>query len=412
MPRYRKWMKSFQFEDPARRTMQFVGVTLHGKRQRLELSSQSNGFYPTAPDLYARTRVTTPTACRKWAGFFADLQLPRDSQGATDVRFRLNDGAVDRYWNTGASAWVPASTNNWNTEQEVADHIADWPTQALGVVLNLSTTNPRLTPHVNEVRLMYETDLVSLEDYVVRSFVEELRAMLRPISIVAFKSTGQTSIDLNELLQVPYDVIDVDSVYNNAIDPTHFAPLTGWSFDPTTKLLSIPAQPTDHRVEVRFVWRPHVVLTQSQDYTEIAKIPVVVVSDVEVYRTRLIRNRPYVINKRTGQGFAFEEGFQGDISVPLLFIAPSARDLHVMGEEVSRFFANTTLLHVRGQDEFYPVQPDTEYGDNSMPSQKETYSARLQARIRNAVFYPEDARPITGVLRFEVAGGLTIDEDP
>jgi hypothetical protein len=401
-------MKSFQFEDADRRTMQFAGVTLHRSRQRLELSEQPHGLYSTAADLNARTRVTTPTACRKWSGFFCDSHTPRNSHGATDVRFRLNDGTVDRYWNSGSSSWAVAAPNNWNTEQEVADHIASWPTQALGVVLNLSTSNPHLTPYVNEVRLMFDTDLVALEDYVVRSFVEEMRDKMRPISIMAVDSTGQTTVDL-KTLQVPYDVVDVDAIYNNNIDPTHMAPVTGWAFNPTTKLLSIPVQPSGHRIEVRFIWRPHVVLTQSQDYTEIAKIPAVVVTDVALLDTRVIRNRPYVINKGTGQGFSFEEGTQSDVNVPLMLIAPSSRDLHVLTQEVDRFFANTKLLHVRGQDEFYPIWPDSNYQDNSYPSQKETFSARLQARIRNAVFYPEDARPITGVLRFEITGGLTIE---
>lgn len=401
-------MKAFQFEEPARREMTFAGVRLHPVRQRLELLPQPDGRYPTTLDLHARTRVTTPTACRKWAGFFAESSTPRDLHGETDVRFRLNDGVIDRYWNSGAASWVAASPNNWNTEQEIADNIATWPSQSLGVVLNLSTPSSKLTPHVNEVRLMYETDLVSLEDYVVRSFIEDMRVRLRPISLMAVQSTGQTTIDL-DTLQVPYDAIEVDSVYNNAIDPNHMAPLTGWAYDAGSKLLSIPAQPSGDRIEVRFAWRPYVVLTQSQDYTEIAKIPAVVLTDVEVDEMRVIRNRPYVINKGTGQGFAFENGFQGNIRVPLLLIAPSARDLHVMGEEMNRFFANTDLLHVRGQDEFYPCCADTVYDGSSTASQKETYSARLQARIMNAVFYPEDARPITGVLRFAVTGGPIIE---
>jgi hypothetical protein len=401
-------MKSFAFEDPERHTMQFAGVTLHGKRQRLELALQPNGLYPTTADLYARTRVTTPTACRKWSGFFAESNAPRNLQGSTDVRFRLNDGTIDRYWNSGAGAWVAASSNNWNTEQEVADNIGAWPSQSLAVVLNLSTTNPRLTPFVNEVRLMYDTDVVSLEDYVVRSLIETMRNQFRPISILALDSTGQTSVDLNKL-QVPYDVVDVDAVYNNTIDPTHWSPLAGCAYNATTKLLSIPAQPTGHRLEVRFVWRPHVVLTQSQDYTEIAKIPALVITDVAVINTRFIRNRPYVINKGTGQGFSLEEGVQGDISVPMMLIAASSRDLHAFGEEAQRFFANNNVFHVRGQDELYPIWLDADFADSSAASQKETFSARLQARILNAVFYPEDARPITGVLRFEVTDGLIND---
>lgn len=408
MPTYRKWMKSFAFEDPARHTMQFSGVTLHADRQRLELSKLNTGYYPTTLDLYARTRVTTPTACRKWSGFFAELGTPRNLNGTTDVRFRLNDGTIDRYWNSGANAWVAASSNNWNTEQEIADHIGAWPTQSLGVVLNLSTTNPLLTPYVNEVRLMYDTDVVELEDYVVRSLIETLREQLRPISIFAVNSTGQTSIDLNAL-QVPYDIVDVDVVYNNTIDPVHMAPVTGWSYDSGTKLLSIPAQPNGHRLEVRFAWRPYVVLTQSQDYTEIAKIPAVVITDVQVINQRFIRNRPYVINKANGQGYALTEGVQGDIAVPMSLIAPSSRDLHVMGREAQRFFANNNVFLVRAQDELYPIYCDIDFASNAIASQKETFSARLQARILNAVFYPEDARPVTGVLRMNVTDGLIID---
>lgn len=404
MPRYRKWPKGFLFDESARRSMQFAGTTLHPERQRLELAQQPGIGYSLMPDLYARTRLTTPEACRGWCGFMAISNTPP----GTDVRFRLNDGGVDRYWNAGAASWIPASPNNWNTEQEVADHIDSWPTQALSVVIMLSTNDPRVTPYVTEVRLLFNTDLVSFEDYVVRSYMEELRTKFRGISIYALKSTGQTSIDLNAL-QTPYDVVDVDAVYNNTADPMHMHPLAGCTYDVASKLLSVPGQPSGDMLEVRFVWRPHVVLIASQDYTEIAKIPAIVVQDVDVANRSVIRDRPFVLNKGTGQGWVFENGFQGDIEVPLKLLCTSQRDLHVMSEETLRFFANNPLIRVRGQDEFYPVKDIDVFDDASTPSQREVFSARVQARIYNAVFYPEDARPITGVLRFTVTGGPSFE---
>lgn len=406
MPRYRKWPKCFSFEESQRRSVTFGGLRLNPTQSRLEIAPV-NGVYPTTLDLYAKTRVTTPSACRKWSGFFVDAKTHRNIRGevVTEARFRLNDGQGERYWNDGAAAWIPASPNNWNTEQEIADHIDAWPSQSLGVVVNLRTTIPRLTPYVTEIRLVFDTDLVALEDYVIRSFVEDLREQMRPISILAVHSTGQTSIDLGKL-QVPYDIVGLDAVYNNTADAAHMHPLTGWTYDGAQKLLSLPAQPAGDYIEVRFAWRPHVIQMQSQDYTEIAKIPVVVVEDAEVLNWHPIRAKPYVINKGTGAGFSWEEGFQGDIRVPLLLIAPSGRDLHVMGEEAARYFANTALLRSRGQDEFYPIWPDSVFDGSSTATQKETYSARVQARILNAVFYPEDARPITGVLRFEVTGPI------
>lgn len=404
MPRYRKWPKSFLFEEPARRSMQFAGVTLHPERHRLELARPLGEGYPLAPDLHARTRVTTPEACRKWCGFMAISNTPP----GTDVRFRLNDGVIDRYWNSGAGSWTPAAPNNWNTEIEVADHIDAWPTQALSVVIMLSTTDPKVTPWVREVRLLFDTDLVSLEDYVVRSYMDALTESVRPISIYQVKSTGQTSIDLGKL-QTPYDIVEVDAVYNNTLDSVHMQPVTGWSYDVGTKLLSIPGQPTGHVLEVRFAWRPHVVLIQSQDYTEIPRIPAIVVDGADVINTSVVRENPYVLNKRTMQGFAFENAYQADIDVSLKLLCASSRDLHVMSEEASRFFANNALIRVRGQDEFYPVCDTEGFDDVSSASQKEIHSARVQARIYNAVFYPEDARPITGVSSFIVTGGLEIE---
>lgn len=404
MPRYRKWPKSFLFEEPARRSMQFAGVRLHPNRHRLELMPLIDGSFPLTLDLHARTRVTTPEACRKWCGFMVLSNTPP----GTDVRFRLNDGVIDRYWNTGASDWTPAAPNNWNTEQEVADHIDAWPTQALSVVIMLSTTDPSVSPNVTELRLLYDTDLVALEDYVVRSYIESLRENFRGISILQAKSTGQTSIDLSKM-QTPYDIVEVDALYNNTADPMHMRPVAGWAYDVGTKLLSIPAQPTGNMLEVRFAWRPHVVLMQSQDYTEIPRIPAIVVDGVVVVNRSVVRERPYILNKGTGQGYAFDNAFQADIDVPLKLLCASSRDLHVMAEETSRFFANTTLLRVRGQDEFYPVCDEDTFDDGSAASQKEVYSATVQARIYNAVFYPEDARPITGVSSFEVTGGLSIE---
>ena len=84
-----------------------------------------------------------------------------------------------------------------------------------------------------------------------------------------------------------------------------------------------------------------------------------------------------------------------------------------MSEETSRFFANNPMIRVRGQDELYPICDDDglPFDSGASPGQKQIYSASVQARIYNAVFYPEDARPITGVLRFTVTGGPSMSID-
>lgn len=406
MPRYRKMIKSFLFEESERRHMADLnsGVRLNPKANRLEITPVGTGYYPTTLDLHARTRLTTPNAVRKWAGFFAIIENKKVSGSVvTDVRFRLNNGTNDLYWNSGANDWVVASPNNWNTEQEVADHIESFSGQSIQVVINLSTQNEGYTPCVYEVRILYETDLIFLEDYVVRSFKEDLLENVRPISKHTFASSGETSVTLD--LQIPYDIIDVDSVYNDTTDPNHLSPLTGVSFNASTKVVTFPAQTSGNLVTIRFLWRPYVVLTRSQDYTEIAKIPVILIDDTSLENERIVRNRPFVINKGTGDGFVFEEAFQADIRMPLAIITAKKRDLHVLADELGRYFSNNNFLRSRGQDEEYPYRVEEVFNDQTIATQKEVFTGRLIVHIGNAVFYKEDAKPITGVRRFTVTGG-------
>lgn len=412
MPRFRKMIKSFLFEESYRRDMVDLnsGVRLNPETNRLELTPIGGGSYPTTLDLFARTRLTTPEAVRKWTGFFVILNNVKISGNVvTDVRFKISDGISDYYWNTGANAWVVAAPNNWNTEQEVADNIDKWLNQSIQILINLSTQNESVTPYVNEVRLLYETDLVFLEDYVVRSFKEDLLENVRPISVIAFDSSGETQKDLS-VIKTPYDIVGIDAIYNNTADEKHFSPLSGVTFNSTTKTVFFPTQPSGNRIEIRFIWSPYVVLTQSQDYTEVRKIPVVVFDDVSIENESVIRNRPYVINKGTGNGFVFEEGFQADIRIPLRIITSSRRDLDILSDELKRYFANTTFLRSRGQDENYTYRVSETFNDNSVLSQKELYTGRLTVFIEKAVFYSEDAKPITGVKRFSVTGGnITIE---
>lgn len=378
------------------------GVRLNPTTHRLELT-QVNGEYPTDLDLYARTRLTTPTAVRKWCGFFAVLTNQKVSgEIVTDVRFKLSDGSTDYYWNTGASAWVPASINNWNTEQEVADNIDKYQNQSIQILINLSTQDSSKTPFVNEIHLLYDTDLVFLEDYF-RSFKEDLINNIRPVLNYKFNSNGQSSIVFDS--QVLENVVGVDYVYNDVSDPNHLSPLSGVSFDTSTKTLSLPSQPIGNRVTAKMIWIPPVVLSRSQDFTEIAKIPVINFDRITVENSKIVRPRPYVINKGTGYGYSFERLYQKTIRVPMTIITNSMRDLHVLGSEISKYFSNTPLLRSVGQDEYFPYRVVECFDDTYTPSQKELYSARITVLIENAVFLNEDAKQITGVKQFNVTGG-------
>lgn len=400
--RLRKLIKSFPFEETFRRDITLgPDVRLNPSRNRLELKATA-GEFPTTPDLFAKTRVTTPARAKNYIGFFVILKNKTLGDKSTNVLFRLGDGTTERYFNAGANAWIPAAPNNWNTEQEVADNIATFPGQSLQVIINLSTQDASLTPTVDEVRVLYEADLDSFqEEYVVRSFIADLRELIRPIAEYAIVSDSGT-IDLN-VIDTPYNIVDVDSAYDDTADPNHLVDL-----EPTlaSGIVTLgTTAPNGNTVVVRFIYKPEVALTTSQDFTELAKVPVIVLDDVTLANKMRIRPRPYVINKGTAQGFALEEGFQADIQIPLRLITDKGKDLDRLAGEVKRYFANTQLLRSRGQDDLFSLTVIDPFDNLTTPSQKEIHAGRLLATIHRAVFYPEDAKPITGVKRFKVTGG-------
>lgn len=403
--RLRKLIKWFPFEETFRKDITLgPDVRLNPRRNRLELKATADQF-PTTPDLFAKTRVTTPARVKNYIGFFVILRNKKvGTTQVTDVLFRLGNGTQEFYFNPGASAWIPASPNNWNTEQEVADNIASFPGQSLQVIINLSTQDPTLSPEVDEVRVLYEADLDSFqEEYVVRSFIEDLREQIRPIAEYAIESDGGT-IDLGNI-ETPYNIVDVDSAYDDTADPAHLVDLEP-TFDPGTKIVTLgTTAPLGNTVLLRFVYKPEVALTTSQDFTELAKVPVIVLDDVTLTNKTRVRPRPYVINKGTAQGFALEEGYQADIQIPLRLITDKAKDLDRLAGEVKRYFANTRLIRSRGQDDLFALTIIEPFDNVTTASQKEIHAGRLLATIRHAVFYPEDAKPITGVKRFKVTGG-------
>lgn len=405
-------IKCFSFEETFREDMTLdQGVRLNPKANRLELmpvGGPLGSSYPTdVGTFYARTRVTLPESLKKWTGFFVLLENKKDFSNTvvTDVRYKLNDGTQDFYWNGGANAWVLAAANNWNTEAEVADNIEAFPSRSLQVVVMLQTSDPTQTPNVTEVRLSYDSDLEFLEDYVVRSFIEDLREQVRPIGRVESASDGSTlTIDLTEI-ETPYDIVGLDSVYDGTADPNHLSDL-GASFDSVTKVVTLPAAiPSGNTIHVRFLWRPEVVISKSQEYTEIARIPVIIFEGNSIINRRMVRHRPYIVDKSTGEGFAFENGFQADIPIPFAFITDKGFDSHSLAGELKRYFANNRRLRSRGQDEYFSYRVDEAFDGDTTPTQKELHTGRLLVTVLRAVFYPEDAKPITGVKRFTVSGG-------
>lgn len=405
--RLRKLVKSFEFSEDNRRQVTLgPNVRLNPQGNRLELVEGASGF-PLTADLYAKTRLTQPATAKRWIGFEAvDKQKKVANVAVTSTRYRLsNDGAAQLWWN--GSAWAAAGAGQWNTEQEVAEHIADFDSQAIQVVINLRTTSADETPEVSEVKLLFESDLEWEQEYIARSVLPALREELRPIAEWAEDFAASTNTISLAGIETPYNIVGVDSVYNLTTDPQLRHPLAVASYNTTTKLVTLTA-PTGAPAAllVRFTFEPEIMIVTSQDYTEISKVPAVCIESIVQNTHRPVEEPgPSVCNRfGDGSGWQIKEGYQADIDFTVKFVTDKVRDLDALSDELKRFFANR-LLRARGQDEFFRVQALEEYSHQPTALQSELHSARLRARIFNAVFYVRDAVAVTATQRFNVAGG-------
>jgi len=402
--RLKKLVKRFDFSNDERRNVTLgAGVRLAYERQQLELIAVNN-IYSTAPDLFAKTRLTTPSTCKGWIGFECEAKMKKNGVGdvVTSLGFRLSrDGTAQLWWN--GAAWAAAAPGQWNTEAEVCAHIAAFTGQTIQVIVNLKTSDGAYTPEVQAVKLLWNSDIEFQQEYIARSMIPAMREEILPISEYAVDLTATaTTLDLKKI-ETPYTIVSIDSVYNVTDDPTKQTDLLV-SYNPTTKVVTFASVSAGKRVWVRFVYSPEIVIVQSQDFAELSKVPAVCIESITMDQMIECDPGESVINRATGNGWQINDGYQQDINFTVRYVTDKTADLDALADQVKKFF-QTRLLRCRGQDEYVGLYTTEEYSHQPSALQSELHSARLRARISNARFYLKDALPVTGVRKFTIQFG-------
>jgi len=408
--RVKRLIKRFQFEERNRSRITLgTDVRLNPETHRLQLKETSAGTYPTTADLYAKTWVTTPERVRQWLSFEAEIVHPKDDLGQplTSAGYRLSDGTDEYWWDGGA--WT-VNTTDWNTEQEVAANISDFPATAkqLQVIINLVTTDETVTPELAAVKVLYSADIEHQEDYVYRSLVRLLRSEVRPISDYPIKLTAVTDVvDIDDYpLETPYNVVGVDSVFDHTADPNHFTDLLA-SYDAPTKVITLTsAVAAGNILWVKFIWEPEVAVTTAAEYTEVAKVPAIEISDINLVDSADTGTDDWVIDKGAGTAVKVFAPLQADIEFTLRGLTDSARDQHRLADELKRFFRNNPIIRSVGMDEEFRLWLLTEYDMATVANRDEIQSGRLRARIVKALFYERDAVDVYAVQRFNLTGDM------
>jgi hypothetical protein len=282
-------------------------VRLDPEDHKLKLALDPTTFrYPTDADLSIRTRTYRPDAVRTLEMIQLTAVLPVDEDGAavTSVGLRIFDGTDERWWN--GAAWVVAGAGEWNTEAEVNANIAafDVSARAFGVVFNLATTDDRFTPEVECFAVLWRGPIDWTDDLLIDSLVGVLQDELAYVEDVALPPLASASavIDLDAYSD-DHDLtyVDADAVFDHVNDPTHATDLLS-SYNPTTRVLTLTTPiPIGGVPYLRMIVRPHVAWDTNQDFTELGKLPQVIIRDTEnVVSSRYPpRSASEIVNKTT-----------------------------------------------------------------------------------------------------------------
>lgn len=359
--------------------------------------------YPTTADLFVKTWVANPRNVKQWLSFEALIQHSFDDDGAqlTGVGYRLGDG-TDQYWWDGGS-WV-VNTTSWNTETEVAANINAFPATELKlqVIVNLSTTDETVTPFFQGVKVLYASDIEFQEDAIYRSLVPDLRENIRPITDYPIEIPADSAtIDLtNDFpLKTPYNLVDIDAVYNHSTDPDHLVDIF-LSYDSGLKVITMDQVITAGTVVwIRFTYEPEVSVTTKRAYSEIGKVPALVITDINIVESAEASGDDTVMNNDTGVGTKVLGPLQVDIEFMLRCLTDKARDQHRLNDEVKRHFRQNPLMRSRGLDESYRLWLIDEFDQQDLTGQAEIEVSRLRFRIVKALFYNRGDEQVFAVKR-------------
>lgn len=332
-------------------------------------------WYPTDDDIWARTWVTNPLSVRK----LKMLQvLPNIQQTNTEVKVRLYNGTEDLYWD--GAAWSAAGVGNWNTEAEINANIETFPIlpdREFAVTLNLKTTDKEVTPEVTEVRVLMEVHIDYIEDIVLRSLLPALENAIDPVANLAHIppfTTDVTTIDLSEYrTNIPFNISDVAGVYDISADPERlYNQLDSYNVNTQVITLSSPL-PAGNRPLILIRYRPEVVFIQHQDWYEVAKVPCLLIQQLEVPFTSAYNQgaKESVVDKGTGNAVVIKEPWRATFEFRIHGLTGGLVDEFRLQSRVIQFFEENQFLRSTGLDEYYRMRIEREFRDLSSPSRSD-----------------------------------------
>lgn len=346
-----------QFPFQEKDLLQFSDATkIHcdPKANVLSLRADADDKYPLTSDLFVRGPLLNPTAVRQWGGIqFHRAEPQLDLVEVGSVRYRLHDGTKDYWWD--GTKWDDAPiAGEWNTSVQVQDHIATFPvvSQKLRVVFNLKTINADYTPLVYDYSLHLRVAVESWqEEVILRTIIPALRDNVRPTADVAYPWPGGTTLDLDSVpLKEPITTTNITAAYNITDDPNKITDIL-LSYNTGTHVVTlVGAVAAGKKVILRHEYAPEVALTTDPDYDEIAKIPAILLTDIDEKLTRHGAEKTSVVNEGTLVASSLRAPRQVSLAIALKFNARRMVELMRLADATQTYLSRNPLLHVKSLD--------------------------------------------------------------
>jgi hypothetical protein len=388
----RHYVKALRFEELNRRKLTFSDATkirLNPETNQLELKKTAAGLYPTDADLFVRGPLWHPEALTAWLGLHVD-PLEENQPAGTTVGLRLGDGTDDRFW--GGSSWDVATPGDWSTEAEVAANIASFPLtgRQLQLVVNLKTTDPKVTPTVEGVCVLLEADFDYLISIVGDSLVPSLRESFGDLVIdfALVVDSGGLNISLLDL-ETPFNLVDVLEVYNHDTDAEHLTDIFS-AFDSDGRQVEVsssfePGQTAWLKVQVA----PEIIVNwSSQDYIEIQKIPAIVIDRVDASGNH-VAGTAQVRDKSASPPTAtvLKKPYKLDLDVTLTLIGEKTRTLFALQDRALKHATETPLLRWRAVDEELNMISGREGEFRPRPDLRDEHSSSYSLRLQDVYLW-------------------------
>lgn len=347
--------------------------------------------YSLDTDLYCTIASINPLALKQWLGFCA-LPRPDKQPTGTSLKYKLNDGTNDRYWDGGA--WSVAGASDWNTEAEVAANIATYPvtSQTISVVINFVTTDKYATPSLYSIGLLLDCEIEYLLSLIEDTFLVDLKSALTTSFDLTTYGTGQDYLSLSQMRRsYAAGILTVTAVYDHTNDPGHDTNLYSVYNSDTQEITLTTAIGTDDIAWVEYEVVPvsHLNFSTSQ-YTEVASYPSVV-ADGFVMRGHTVYANAYIWNVNDDSVVIRRRPHWMAFDFRVVVLAGDQRELLQLMERMIAFSANG-LLRWKDLDQDVTMVINSEAQHNSRASLVEAHQAEFRIMLRNVYFWlePED----------------------